>query len=118
MGVMEFEVGSGGGPPPGTYRGTFLGVEATSHEEFGPGLRWTWRVIDGPQAGVIASRTTSPTPTVANACGKLIGSMIGSQLTGGQKASVAGLVGKTFILSVMTTKSGNGTRVETALPAS
>ena len=61
--VYEFEVSQGGGPPAGNYRATFEGVEACDHEEYGPGLRWRWKVVDGPQAGVIASRTT---PSRAN----------------------------------------------------
>jgi len=114
--VYEFEVSQGGGPPAGNYRATFEGVEQTTHEEYGDGLRWKWKVTDGPQSGVIATRTTSPKPTTGNAAGKLIASMTGATLAGGQKASVRDCVGKTFLISVMPTKSGSGTRVETAMP--
>lgn len=114
--VYEFEVSQGGGPPPGNYRATFDGVETTVHEEYGDGLRWRWKVIDGPQAGVIATRTTSPKPTTGNAAGKLIAAMTGATLAGGQKASVRDCVGKTFVIQVAATKSGTGTRVETAMP--
>ncbi|MFM9057536.1 MAG: hypothetical protein ACKOSQ_00140 [Planctomycetaceae bacterium] len=114
--VYEFEISQGGGPPAGNYRATFEGVEQTTHEEYGAGLRWKWKVVDGPQAGVIASRTTAPKPTTGNAAGKLIAAMTGATLAGGQKASVRDCVGKTFLISVMPTKSGSGTRVETAIP--
>lgn len=114
--ILDFEVSHGGGPPVGNYRATFEGVEKTTHEEFGEGLRWSWKVIDGPQAGVIATRTTSPKPTTGNAAGKLIAAMTGVTLAGGQKASVRDCVGKVFLISVQATKSGTGTRVETAMP--
>jgi hypothetical protein len=114
--VYEFEVGQGGGPPPGSYRAEFLGVETTTHEEYGDGLRWKWKVVDGPQAGVIATRTTAPKATTGNAAGKLLAAMTGATLAGGQKTSVRDCVGKTFLISVMATKSGSGTRVETAMP--
>ena len=114
-GVFEFEISQGGGPPAGNYKAAFVGVEKVTHEEYGAGLRWKWEVADGPQKGVIASRTTSPSPTTGNAAGKLISAMTGQTLAAGQKASVADLVGKQFLISVQATKSG-GTRVETAMP--
>lgn len=115
--VYEFEISSGGGPPAGNYRAVFEGVEQTTHEQYGEGLRWKWKVIDGPQTGVIATRTTSPKPTTGNAAGKLIAAMTGATLASGQKASVRECVGKTFLISVQATASGNGsTRVETAMP--
>ena len=55
--IFEFEVSQGGGPPAGNYRAVFEGVEQTTHEEYGDGLRWKWKVTDGPQSGVIATRT-------------------------------------------------------------
>jgi hypothetical protein len=114
--VYEFEVSQGGGPPAGNYKATFVGVEQTTHEEYGEGLRWSWKVVDGPQAGVIASRTTSPKPTTGNAAGRIIAAMTGTTLAGGQKASVRDCIGKPFLIQVAATKSGSGTRVETAIP--
>lgn len=114
--VFEFEVSQGGGPPAGNYRATFEGVEQTTHEEYGDGLRWKWKVVDGPQAGVVATRTTSPKPTTGNAAGRLLATMTGTTLAGGQKASVRDCIGKVFLIAVQATKSGTGTRVETAMP--
>ena len=113
--VFDFEVAQGGGPPVGNYKTVFRGCEQTSHEEYGPGLRWKWEVAEGPQAGVIASRITSPSPTTGNAAGKLIAAMTGQTLASGQNVSVRDCVGKPFMISVQATKSG-GTRVETAMP--
>ena len=115
-GIYEFEISQGGGPPPGNYKASFEGVEQTTHDEYGEGLRWNWKVVDGPQAGVIASRTTSPKATTGNACGKLISAMTGTTLAGGQKTSIRDCIGRTFLISVQATKSGTGTRVETAMP--
>ena len=114
--IYEFEVSQGGGPPAGNYKASFVGVEKVTHEEYGDGLRWQWKVIDGPQAGEIASRTTSPKPTTGNAAGKLLAAMTGTTLASGQKASIRDCIGKTFLISVAPTKSGSGTRVESAIP--
>ena len=114
--VFSFEITQGGGPPAGNYKAKFVGVEQHDHEQYGPGLRWKWEITEGPQAGVIASRITSPNPTTGNAAGKLIAGMTGQTLAGGQNISVKECVGQPFMLSVQQTKSGSGTRVESAMP--
>jgi hypothetical protein len=107
----EIEIGFGGGPPPGAYKAEFLGVRKTEHPEFGAGLRFEFKVLDGVQAGAIAARTTSAKPSPGNAAGKFIGSIIGTPLAGGQKASLSGAVGKTFLIVCEATPSGKGSRV-------
>ena len=32
---MEFEISNGSGPPPGSYKADFTGVEPTVHEQYG-----------------------------------------------------------------------------------
>ena len=115
VGVFDFEIAQGG-LPAGNYKGKFIGVEPFDHEQYGPGLRWTWEVTEGQHAGATASRITNPNPTTANATGKMIASMTGQTLAGGQNVSVRDCVGKVFMLSVQQTKSGSGTRVESAMP--
>ena len=107
----EIEIGFGGGPPPGAYKAEFLGVKRTEHPEYGSGLRFEFRVLDGGQTGAIAARTTSAKPSPANAAGKFIGSIIGTPLAGGQKASLSGAVGKTFLIVCEATPSGKGSKV-------
>jgi hypothetical protein len=112
----EIEIGFGGGPPPGAYRAEFLGVKRTEHEEYGPGLRFEFRVLDGPQAGAIAARTTSAKPSPSNAAGKLIASITGAALVGGQKASLSSAVGKTFLVVVEAGTNGKGSKVANVIP--
>lgn len=116
MMLDEIEIGFGGGPPPGAYRAEFLGVKRTEHEEYGPGLRFEFRVLDGPQAGAIAARTTSAKPSPSNAAGKLIASITGAALVGGQKASLSSAVGKAFLVVVEAGTNGKGSKVANVVP--
>lgn len=112
----EIEIGFGGGPPPGAYRATFEGVKRTEHPEFGPGFRFEFKVLDGPQAGAIAARTTSAKPSPTNAAGRLISSITGATLTGGQKASLSGAVGKVYLVVVEAGTGGKGSKVANVVP--
>lgn len=112
----EIEIGFGGGPPPGAYRATFEGVKRTEHPEYGPGLRFEFRVLDGPQAGAIAARTTSAKPSPTNSAGKLIASITGAALVGGQKASLSASVGKTYLVVVEAGTNGKGSKVANVVP--
>jgi hypothetical protein len=107
----EIEIGFGGGPPPGAYRAAYLGVKRTEHPEYGAGLRFEFKVLDGPQAGAVAAVTTGAKPTPGNKAGKVIASITGTALAGGQKASLSGAVGKTFLIVCEATPSGKGSKV-------
>jgi hypothetical protein len=107
----EIEIGFGGGPPPGAYRAEFLGVKRTEHPEYGAGFRFEFRVLDGPQAGAIAARTTSAKPSPTNTAGKLIASITGAALAGGQKASLSSAVGKPFLVVVEAGTGGKGSKI-------
>jgi hypothetical protein len=115
--LTDIEVSHGGGPPAGNYRCEFVGVRRTTHEEYGEGLRFEMKVLDGPHAGAIASRTTSARPTPGNAAGRLLAQITGANLAGGQKASVRDAVGRVFLVIVETTKSGAGTRIGSVIAA-
>jgi hypothetical protein len=114
--VVEFEISAGSGPPPGNYKAVFTGVEATVHESYGEGLRFSWSITEGPQKGAVASRGTGNKPSTGNAAGKMIAALTGQPLAGGQKVSVSACVGKPFLITVGPSPSGNGTRVETVIP--
>jgi hypothetical protein len=107
----EIEIGFGGGPPAGAYRSEFLGVKRTEHPEYGAGLRFEFKVVDGPQAGAIAAVTTGAKPTPGNKAGKIIASITGAALAGGQKASLSGAVGKVFLIVCEATPTGKGSRI-------
>lgn len=112
----DLEIGFGGGPPAGAYKAEYLGVKKTEHPEFGPGLRFEFRVLEGPQAGAVAAVTTGAKPTPANKAGKVIAQLTGTTLAGGQKANLSGAVGKTFLIVCEATPSGKGTKVANVVP--
>ncbi|NLF73189.1 MAG: hypothetical protein GX575_29485 [Candidatus Anammoximicrobium sp.] len=114
---LEFEITVGGGcVPAGFYRATFEGVEATEHEEFGPGLRFIWEVIGGEHAGEKATRITSDKPTPKNAAGRMIAGLTGQTLKPRVRIDLAPSVGQEYLLQVEETPNGS-TRVSTVMPA-
>lgn len=115
MSVVEFEISAGSGPPAGNYKAVFTGVEATTHESYGEGLRFSWTITDGPQKGAVASRGTGNKPSPANAAGKVIAALTGQTLAGGAKVSLASCVGQAYLVTVAQSPSGTGTRVETCI---
>lgn len=54
---------------PGTYRGKHLRVVETSHDEYGPGLRWDFEIDEGGHVGALVSRTTKSVASKRNTCG-------------------------------------------------
>ena len=75
--MLQFEVKAGGGPPAGFYRGKFLTVDTTEHEEYGQGLKFVFEVIEGDHKGEQATRITSSTPTPKNAAGRMLSGITG-----------------------------------------
>lgn len=114
--MFTFTVTSAGAPA-GNYKATFEGVEpvpANAEKGFGAGVRFKWRVSDGPHAGQIASRVTGTAPTPANACGKMVAAVVGRQLTPGENLDLKAFVGKPYLIVVAAGPHG-GTRVESAV---
>src|SRR5689334_11169095 len=105
------------GAPVGIYRAKFLGVESREHPEYGPGLEWKFEVVDGPQTGKIIARTTSPTPSMKNSCGKLLNSLAGGTVQKDQEVDVDQFVGHVYQVMVERNSTGNGTRIGTVMPA-
>ena len=68
-GVRQMKMGFSFQVPTGSYQATFEGVEATSHDEYGPGIRWRFRIEEGEHAGQFVSRTTKDVATLNNLCG-------------------------------------------------
>jgi hypothetical protein len=109
--IDDLEIGFGGGPPAGAYKAEFLGVKRTEQPDFGPGLRFEFRVIDGGHAGSVAAITTGAKPTPANKAGRVIAQILGAAVAGGNKANLSGAVGKAYLIVCEATPSGKGTKV-------
>ena len=115
--LMDFTVSEGSGPPAGIYRATFVGVVKTTHEQYGDGARFDWKVVGGEHDGKIASRTCKPSPSPKNVTGKLMSGLIGRAMNPGEQVSLAPFVGKTFTIVVGTAANGTSTRVESVVAA-
>jgi hypothetical protein len=115
--LTEFTVAQGSGPPAGIYRAEFLGVVKTTHEQYGDGARFDWRIVGGEHDGKTASRTCKPTPSPKNVTGKLMAGLLGGAMKPGEKVSLAACVGKTYTIVVGTAANGETTRVESVVSA-
>lgn len=104
------------GAPAGIYRTRFVGVKENDHPEFGAGLQWEFEVLDGMYKGKVVSRTTAPSPTLKNSCGKMLVSLSGSAINKDQEIDVDSFVGQIYQVMVEPNSTGNGTRVGTVMP--
>jgi len=106
---------SSGGVPAGSYLARFVGVESIDND-YGPGLSWQWEVLTGPHTGQMVRRITTVTPSVKNACGKVLSGLVGKPVAAGEELNVAESVGNSYLVIVAETTNG-GTRVETVTTA-
>ena len=113
--MLDFTVSESSGPPVGLYRAEFQGVTKTTHAEYGAGALFSWKVVEGEHKGKLASRTCKPHPSAKNVTGKLVAGLLGGQLTGGQKVSLASCVGKVYTIVVGLAQNGTSTRVESCI---
>jgi hypothetical protein len=103
--------------PPGMYTATFLGVEDTTHDQYGDGLTWRFKILGGAHDGQEVSRITPPQASNGNATGKMLKGLIGARnLTKDNMPDVDQLKGKSFAICVQPTKTGDSTRVESVTP--
>ena len=63
--------------PIGSYYAFLCDVVETTHEEYGPGLRWDFEIDRGRYRRTIVSRTTKLEPTNRNSCGKFLSAVSG-----------------------------------------
>ena len=103
--------------PVGAYRAEFLGIETTTHIEYGDGLKWTFVIVEGPQKGHETYRTTKCEPTPKNSCGKFMASLKGERPADGLEIDPDEFVGKLFDVMVTESQSGESTRVDSFSPA-
>jgi hypothetical protein len=113
---LQFDIKQGGGPPPGFYKTKFVTVEATTHEEFGAGLKFCFEVLDGDHKGETATRITSAQPTTKNAAGRMISGITGETLASGKRVDLAPFVGREYLTQVEATPNGTGSRISNIMP--
>jgi hypothetical protein len=111
-------MGSGEGLPAGAYQGVFEGVEPVAPNpanDYGPGLRWKWKITAGEHTGRIAARVTGVRPTQRNGCGRMLTAVAGT-VAPGQTVSPTDYIGRPYMLIVTAGQEGGGTRVESVAP--
>jgi hypothetical protein len=101
--------------PVGVYVAKFVGVERTTHAEFGGGLKFEWEIIEGKYAGKSVFRTTGDKPTPRNIAGKVLSSLVGAKPTDGLSIDADNYIGRKYTVVVGETESGF-TRVNEILP--
>lgn len=107
------------GVPNGSYRARFIGVkerEPMPGSDYGPGLEWSFEVIDGPQAGRVTSRTTGTQPSTKNSCGRMLNGLAGGAVPAKGEVDLEQFVGRAYLIMVGPNQAGTGTRVETVMP--
>jgi hypothetical protein len=107
------------GAPVGNYLAEFLVAEERkplAGSNFGPGLEFKFKIVEGPYAGRIISRTTALKPTLKNSCGRMLTQLAGGSVSAGTELDDRGFVGRRYQVMVEPNFTGNGTRVGTVMP--
>jgi hypothetical protein len=102
--------------PPGVYAAKFVGVERTTHPEFGGGLKFEFEITEGKYVGKSTCRTTSDKPTPRNIAGKVLAALAGAKAADGLSIDTDALRGREYQVVVGETDSGF-TRVNEILPS-
>ena len=99
--------------PPGTYHATFADVTKSSHEEYGPGVRWDFRLDNdnGDYSGVIVCRTTKDIASENNSCGKFLEMVSGMSLVDAVQYDTSEWLDVGGSVIVEKAPSGDGVRV-------
>jgi len=100
------------GLPVGRQDADFQGAEETYHEEWHEGLMWKFRAYDGEFFGKESRRTTGPDPTPGNACGAFLAGLADKSPDDGLDLDPDDHIGQKYVIDVVKSKNGKGTRVE------
>jgi len=106
------------GLPCGFYSAEFIGTEMAEHEEYGPGIRWKFRVIDnGEFQGFDVSKTTAAYATAGNGTGRLLAAIsgVGKIDPSLGKVDMRTYIGQVYRLNVLESPNG-GTRIDSVQP--
>ncbi len=101
--------------PQGVYKAKFVGVERTTHPEYGGGLKFEWEIVEGKLAGKSTYRTTGDNPTPRNIAGKVLSALVGAKAADGLSVDPDRYIGRLYTVVVGETESGF-TRVNEILP--
>lgn len=106
---MKFTVQDNSGVPTGGYSAEFLGAEAFENE-FGPGVRLKWKILQGEHEGSEAMRIVSQKLSPKSNLYKFVKSLKGSDISAGEEIDLQSYAGVRGMIVVEETDSG-ATRV-------
>ena len=86
------------------------------HPEYGDGLKWIFQVVEGPLKGREVCRTTKPSPTHRNSCGKFLAALDGQSPSDGLDLDTDDFVGDRYLVIVGVGQDGESTRIDTFVP--
>ncbi len=92
----------------GRWAARFDGVESYTPKEkigrdgrpLGPGLKWKFTVVAGPDTGKIGSMLSGPSPTAGNACGRMLAAISGKALKADENIDPNQYVGNFYAVSI------------------
>ena len=96
--------------PAGRYRARFLGVKPIENQ-FGPGLKFGFQIIEGKSADAVVTRICSGRPTIRNSTGKLLAGLAGQQPAAGMQIDPEEHKHCEYWITVASAREG-GVRVE------
>jgi len=110
---MKFTMIDTAGVAAGGYAAEFTGAESFENE-FGPGVRLKWKVLDGEHADAEASRIVSQKLSPKSNLYRFVKSLKGTDIAAGEEVDLQSYVGIKGMIVVGETDSG-ATRVESFL---
>lgn len=106
---MKFVMQDTTGVPVGGYAAEYVGAEAFENE-FGPGVKLMWRILDGEYQGTEATRIVSQKLSPKSNLCRFVKSLKGSDIAAGEEVDLQSYVGTRGMIVVEETDSG-ATRV-------
>lgn len=106
---MKFTMQDNTGVPVGGYAAEFAGAEAFENE-FGPGVKMKWKILNGDHQGTEATRIVSQKLSPKSNLCKFVKSLKGSDIAAGEVIDLQSYVGVRGMVVVEETDSG-ATRV-------
>ncbi|MCR9197315.1 MAG: hypothetical protein NXI04_01605 [Planctomycetaceae bacterium] len=106
---MKFTMEANSGVPAGGYPAEFIGAEAFEND-YGPGVRLKWRVLEGDHTGTETSRIVSQKLSPKSNLCKFVKSLKGADIEAGEQIDLMAYAGTRGLIVVEETESGS-TRV-------
>lgn len=106
---MKFTMQDTTGVPTGGYAAEFVGAEAFENE-YGPGVKLKWKILEGEHAGTETTRIVSQKLSPKSNLYRFVKSFEGSDIAAGKEVDLQSYAGTKGMIVVEETDSG-ATRV-------